>query len=154
MHKTPMNTRNILWGEMSELEMLRQSLMGGGFKILPDFVATMRSLRVEMKSYRVDNEKLVKAREELNQLNAAMLQSLTDIQRQMNSRDQTVRPEGSKSTPRRRNRYPSGSSDSKGSTGGSSSSHKNKKKRRYQNRSRDEFKKKRPPTFNGEVKNS
>ena len=27
----------------------------------PDFVATMRSLRVEMQSYKVDNEILVKA---------------------------------------------------------------------------------------------
>ena len=30
----------------------------------PDFVATMRSLRVETKSYREDNERLVKAHEE------------------------------------------------------------------------------------------
>ena len=72
----------------------------------------------------------------------------------MNSADQIVRAKGSKSTTRRRKRYPSGSSDSEGSTGGSSySSHKNKKNRRYQNRSRDEFKKARPPTFNGEIKN-
>ena len=47
----------------------------------PNFVATMRSLRVEMQIYRVDNERLVKAQKEQNQLNAAMLQSLTDIQR-------------------------------------------------------------------------
>ena len=61
---------------------------------------------------------------------------------------------GHQSTVRRRKRSPSGSSDSEGSTGGSSSSsHKNKKKRRYQNHSRDEFKKARLPTFNGEVKN-
>ena len=30
----------------------------------PDFAATMRSLRVEMQSYRTDNERLVKALEE------------------------------------------------------------------------------------------
>ena len=30
----------------------------------PDFTATMRSLRVEMQSYREDNERLVKAQEE------------------------------------------------------------------------------------------
>ena len=47
----------------------------------------MRILRVEMQIYREDNERLVKAHEEHNQLNAAMLQSLTDIQRWMNSRD-------------------------------------------------------------------
>ena len=72
----------------------------------------------------------------------------------MKSRDQTVRPEGSKSTVRRRKRSPSGSSNSEGSIkGSSSSSHRNKKERRYQNRSRDEFKKAKPPTFDGEVKN-
>ena len=32
----------------------------------PDFPATMRSLRVEMESYKADNERLVKAQEELN----------------------------------------------------------------------------------------
>ena len=48
----------------------------------------------------------------------------------------------------------SGSSHSEGSTGGSiSSSHGNERTRRYQNHSRDEFKKERPPTFNGEIKN-
>ena len=31
-----------------------------------DFIATMRSLRVEMQSYREDNERLVKAQEEQN----------------------------------------------------------------------------------------
>ena len=83
-----------------------------------------------------------------------MLQSLIDIKRWMNSRDQTVRPEGSKSNARGRKRSPSGSFESEGSTGGSgSSSHENKRKRLYQNHSCDEFKKARPPTFNGEIKN-
>ena len=120
-----------------------------------DFTATMRSLRVEMQSHREDNERLVKSIEEQNQLNVAMLQILIDIQRQMNFEDQTVRPKGSKSIARRRKRYPSGSSNSKGSTSGSSSSsHENKRKRCYQNHSRDKFKKARPPTFNGEIKNT
>ena len=44
-----------------------------------DFVAIMRILRVEMQSYKADNERLVKAQEEQNQLNAAMLQILTSI---------------------------------------------------------------------------
>ena len=30
----------------------------------PDFPATMRSLRVEIQSYKVDNERLIKAQEE------------------------------------------------------------------------------------------
>ena len=98
----------------------------------PYFVTTMRILRVEMQSHRADNERLVKAMEEQNQLNVAMLQSLTDIQRRMNSGDWTMRPKGSKSTARGRKRSPSGSSDSEGSIGGSrSSSHENKRNRRY-----------------------
>ena len=32
----------------------------------PDIVATMRSLRVEMQSYREDNERMIKAQEEKN----------------------------------------------------------------------------------------
>ena len=58
----------------------------------PYFAATMRSLRVEMQTHREDNERLVKGLEEQNQLNAAMLQSLIDIQRRMNSGNRTVRP--------------------------------------------------------------
>ena len=68
----------------------------------------MRSLRVEMQSHRANNEILVKALEEQNKLNATMLQSLTYIQRRMNSGDWTMRPKGSKSTARGRKRYPSG----------------------------------------------
>ena len=83
-----------------------------------------------------------------------MLQILTYIQKQVNSGDQKVRLEGSKSGTRRRKRSPSGSSDSEGPTSDSiSSSHKNERKRHYKNHSRDEFKKARPPTFNGEIKN-
>ena len=114
----------------------------------PDFAATMRSLRVEMQSYRADNEKLVKDHEEKNQLNVAMLQILKDIHRHMNSRDRTLMPEGSKRTARRRKRSLSESYHSGGSTcDSSSSSHENERKRRYRNHSRDEFKKERLPTF-------
>ena len=49
---------------------------------------------------------------------------------------------------------PSESSQSKGSTEDSSSSpHGEKRRRRYRNNSRDEFKKARPTTFNGETNN-
>ena len=83
-----------------------------------------------------------------------MLQSLMDIQRWMNSGEMTVRPESSKSSTRRRKRSPSESSKFEGSTGdSSSSSHRNERNRCYQSHSHDEFKKERPPTFNGEVKN-
>ena len=83
-----------------------------------------------------------------------MLPSLIDIQRKMESKYWTNKPEGSKNTARRRKRSPSESSDCEGSTrDSSSSSHENQRRRRYQNQSRCEFKKERPPTFNGEIKN-
>ena len=105
--------------------------MGEGFKILPcDFASTVRSLRVEIQSYREDKKRLIKAQEEQNQLNADIFHSLTDIQRNMNSGDQTVNPYGSKNTSRGRKRSPSGLYDSEKSTDGSIfSSHENKRKR-------------------------
>ena len=75
-----------------------------------------------------------------------------DIQRRMKYGDWIVRLKGSKSSTRRRRRSSSRSHDSKGFTeDSSSSSHKEKRKRRYRNNSRDEFKKEKPPTFNGEI---
>ena len=81
-----------------------------------NIAATMRSLRVGLQSYHEENERMIKAQEEQNQLNAAMLQSLTSIQRKMNSGHWAVNPEGSKSNTRRRKRSSSGSFDSEGST--------------------------------------
>ena len=89
---------------------------------LPDSVATMRSL--------------IKSQEEQHQLNAAMLQSLTDLQIKMDSGHGTTKPEGSKSSTRRRRRSSSGSSDSEESGGdSSSSSRKSKRNRRHRDRS-------------------
>ena len=83
-----------------------------------------------------------------------MFQSLTDIQRRMSSGHCTEKPEGSKTSSRKRKRSSSGSSDFEGSIEGLiSSSHRDKRKRHYQNHSRDEFRKERPPTLNGEIKN-
>ena len=138
----------------------------------PDFVATMRSLRVDLQSFREDNERMLKAKEDQNQINAAILQSLTDIQGQINSGHHTTNPKRSRSSARgdfrkrslvsrrdsrdRRNAPEcptNGSSDSEKPSGDSSSpSRRNQRRRRYKNNSRDEFKKSRPPTFNGEVK--
>ena len=104
-----------------------------------DVAATMRSL--------------IKAQEEQHQLNAAMLQSLTELQRKIDSRRGTARPERSKSSTRRRRRISSGSSDSEESSRDtSSSSHKRKRRRHQRDSSRDEFKKAKPPTFDGEIK--
>ena len=103
-----------------------------------------------------------------------MLQSLTDIQRQINYGHQTTNPEGSGISSRRnsckrsnssirvsrdRTYTPeissSGSYDSEESIGGSiPSSNRTKRKRHYKNNSYGEFKKAKPPTFDGEVKSS
>ena len=53
-----------------------------------EVIATMRSL--------------IKAQEEQHQLNAAMLQSLTDLQRMMNSGQGIVKLKGSKNSTKRR----------------------------------------------------
>ena len=107
-----------------------------------------------MQSYREDNQRMIKAQEGQNQLNATMLHSLIDIQRRMESDHRAINPEGSRRCARRRKRSSSGSSESERSTGGSSySSHRNKKNGCYQNSSRGEFKKAKTPMFDGEVKN-
>ena len=96
---------------------------------------------------------LIKAQEEQHQLNAAILESLKDLQKKIDFGRSTSRPEGSKSSTRRRRRTSSGSFDSEESSGdSSSSSHKRKRKRHHRYRSQDEFKKDKPPTFDGEVK--
>ena len=96
---------------------------------------------------------LIKAQEEQHQLNAAVLQSLKDLQRKIESRQGTVKPEGSKSSTKRRRRTSSRSSDLEESSGdSSSSSHKGKRNRHHRDRSWDESKKAKLPTFNGEVK--
>jgi hypothetical protein len=46
-----------------------------------ELVETMRSLNMEVQSYRVDNERMLKAQEEQNQLNTQLLQSLNQLQR-------------------------------------------------------------------------
>ena len=59
------------------------------------FQETPRDIEATMRS-------LIKAQEEQHQLNAAMLQSLTDLQRKIDSRHGTVKPEGSKSSTQRK----------------------------------------------------
>ena len=44
-----------------------------------DIATTMRILRVELQSCREDNERMLKAQEDQNQINAVILQILTDI---------------------------------------------------------------------------
>ena len=71
----------------------------------------------------------------------------------MDSGHGTTKPEGIKSSTRRIRRNSSRSYDSEESSGdSSSSSRKGKRKKQHRDRSRDEFKKAKPPTFDGEVK--
>ena len=78
---------------------------------------------------------------------------MTDLHRKIDSRRGTARPERSKSSTRKRRRTSSGPSDSEESSGDtSSSSHKRKRRRHHRDFSRDEFRKAKPPTFDGEIK--
>ena len=87
-------------------------------------------------------------------MNAAMLHSLTDLQRKIESGWGIARPKGSKSSTRKRKRTSSGSCDSEESSADtSSSSRKIKRRRHHRDRSQDEFKKAKPPTLDGEIKN-
>ena len=47
----------------------------------PNIAATIKSLRMELQGCRKENERMTKAVEEKNQLTAAIIQSLTDLQR-------------------------------------------------------------------------
>ena len=77
---------------------------------------------------------------------------MIDLQRKIDSRRGTARPERSKSSTRRRRRTSSGSYDFEESSGdSSSSSHKRKRKRHHRDLSQDEFRKAKTPTFDGEV---
>jgi hypothetical protein len=49
----------------------------------PDLVETVRSLMVELQRYKADNERMMKEQEKQTQINAVLLQSLSDLQRQM-----------------------------------------------------------------------
>ena len=49
----------------------------------PDLVETIRSLRAEIHSCNANNERLIKEQEKQIEINAVLLQSLSDIQRQL-----------------------------------------------------------------------
>jgi hypothetical protein len=49
----------------------------------PDLAETVRSLMVELQSCKDDNERMMKEQEKQTEINAVLLQSLSDLQRQM-----------------------------------------------------------------------
>ena len=61
-------------GENIQVENVEAESNGRRYQETPlDIAATMRILRVELQSYKEDNERMIKYQEEHNQLNAAML---------------------------------------------------------------------------------
>jgi hypothetical protein len=49
----------------------------------PDLAEIVRSLMVELQSCKAENERLIKEQEKKTEINAVLLQSLFDIQRQL-----------------------------------------------------------------------
>ena len=49
----------------------------------PDLSEILRSLMVELQSCKADNERMMKEQEKQTEINAVLLQSLSDLQRQM-----------------------------------------------------------------------
>ena len=49
----------------------------------PDLDETVRSLMVELQSCKADNERMIKEKEKQMEINAVLLQILSDIQRQL-----------------------------------------------------------------------
>jgi hypothetical protein len=45
-----------------------------------DLAKTVRSLMVELQSYKADNERMMKEQEKQTEINAVLLQSLSDLQ--------------------------------------------------------------------------
>ena len=55
----------------------------------PNLSETVRSLMVELQSCRADNERMMKEQEKQTKINAVLLQSLSDLQRQMEHEPET-----------------------------------------------------------------
>jgi hypothetical protein len=49
----------------------------------PDIAETVRSLMVELQSCKADNERMMKEQEKQTEINAVLLQSLSDLQQKM-----------------------------------------------------------------------
>jgi hypothetical protein len=49
----------------------------------PDLAETVRSLMVELQSWKADNERLMKEKEKQTKINEVLLQSLSELQRQL-----------------------------------------------------------------------
>jgi len=68
-----------------------------------ELVKTTRDLKMEVQSCRVDNERMLKAQDEQNQLNTQLLQNLNHLRKKMNNRSSSRYEEGGKVHSRREN---------------------------------------------------
>jgi hypothetical protein len=131
----------------------------------PGLAETVRSLMVELQSYKADNERMMKEQEKKTEINVVLLQSLSDLQRQMQHEpemqnrgrvsDHTERSTSRKVHPRGKGPVPDDSTkkeagDSEGSSSSRTSSY-SQKKQKKQNTSKshkfEEFRKAKPPSF-------
>jgi hypothetical protein len=135
-----------------------------------DLAKTVRSVMVELQSCKDDNERMIKEKEKQTEINVVLLQSLSDIQRQLQHEPKiqkhghvsghTKRSTSRKVHPREKGQASDNSSgkeagDSKGSSSSRTSSHsrrKWKKQKLSKSHNLEEFKKAKPPSFDGEIK--
>jgi hypothetical protein len=137
---------------------------------LPDLTETVRSLMVELQSCKADNERMMKEQEKQTEINAVLLQSLSDLQRQMQhepemqnhghvsghteiSTSRKVHPRGKGPVLDDSTEKEAGDSEgSSSSRTGSYSRRKQKKQKNSKGHQFEEFKKAKPPSFDNEIK--
>jgi hypothetical protein len=136
----------------------------------PDLVKIVRSLMVELQNCKADNERMMKEQEKQTEINAVLLQSLSNLQRQMQHEPETQkhghisahteRSTSKKVHPRGKGKASDNSSEKEdGDSEGSSSSRTSSYPRRKQKKQKaskglkfKEFKKAKPPSFDDEIK--
>jgi hypothetical protein len=135
-----------------------------------DLVETVRSLMVELQSCKANNERMMKEKEKQTEINAVLPQSLSDLQRKMQHEPKmqnhgcisghTERSTSRKVHPRGKGPVLDDSTekevgDSEGSSSSRTSSYSQKKQKKQKTPKRykfEEFKKAKPPSFDGEIK--
>jgi hypothetical protein len=136
----------------------------------PDLDETVRSLMVELQSCKADNERMMKEQEKQTEINAVLLQSLSNLQRQMQHEPEMqnhgcISGHTEKSTSRKVHLRGKGLvsddstkkefGDSEGSSSSKTSSYsqrKQKKQKTSKSHKFEEFKKVKPPSFDDEIK--
>jgi hypothetical protein len=90
------NKRTINCGKLQTYKMVTHHEVGDGshnrdeefdesraVETAPDLAETLRSLMVKLQSCKANNERLIKEQEKQTKINAVLLQSLSNIQRQL-----------------------------------------------------------------------